>query len=113
MAAAETANIELVLTAELQPTLTDNGLLILHVEKVKIGALGITPLARAIARKLYAHRLEPLPDGELNLTAKLMRSIIDGEPFDPVFTLEGHTIRINSVHIEPKELVVGIQPLGP
>ncbi|MHC4546967.1 MAG: hypothetical protein ACYSYL_21040 [Planctomycetota bacterium] len=55
-----TANIkgaELVVTVVAKPSLDEKGLLHLRVKKVKIGAMNITPVARLMAKKMYAERL--------------------------------------------------------
>lgn len=125
MATATAGGVDFVLSAELNPVVNAEGLLNLHVETVKVGAVNITPLARLIARRVYAERLGPreaeseggAPAGENgepepSLTVKITRSVVNDEPFEPVFEMAERKLRLMSVDVEDGRMSVILQPVG-
>jgi len=114
-----TANIkgaELVVTIVTRPRLDEQGLLHLKVEKVKIGAMNITPLARLMAKRMYTERLETVPVDTENLRAKIAASLLNDEPFEPVFNVRDifddvdREVRIEQVTITQKKLTARLVP---
>ncbi len=125
MATATAGGVDFILSAELNPVVNAEGLLNLHIERVKVGAVNITLLARLIARRLYAERLgaeeadseRGTPAGrddepEPSLTVKITRSVVNDEPFEPVFEMAGCKFRLKSVNVEDGRMSVILQPVG-
>ena len=111
MATANIKGIDFVFTSQLNPILDKDGLLTLHIATVKIGAVSITPLARIIAGKIYAHRLGPDNADSQNLTIRITRSVINNEPFEPVFRVEDKKLRIEKVDISQQRIATLLVPL--
>lgn len=110
-----TANIkgaEFVVTIELEPKIDQQKLLILQVAKIKIGAMNITPLARLIAKKMYADRLTGVPVDAEDWRAKIAAALLNDQPFDPVFPAEDKNVRLDSVTVEQGRLILRLIPAG-
>ena len=108
--------VDLVVTAVLKPRLNEEGLLNLHVAKVKIGAMNITPLARMIAKRMYAQRLATVPIDTEDLGAKIAGSLLNDEPFEPVFDIadifenESKKLQIEKITIQEEKLILHLVP---
>jgi hypothetical protein len=108
--------VDLVITAVVEPGLDGEGLLNLHVAKVKIGAMNITPLARLIAKRMYAHRLETVPVDTEDVRTQIAASLLNSEPFEPVFNIadffedENKKLRIEKITITQEKLVLRLVP---
>jgi len=101
---------ELVVTIELGPTLSDDGLLSLNVQKVKIGAMNITPLAKMIARREYQNRLETVPVDTDDIRTKIAASLLIDEPFEPVFKVEDKWVRLQKISLVQGKLTAHFVP---
>ena len=110
MGTADVEGAEFVVTIELEPVLEDQGLLNLNVAKVKIGAMNITPLAKMVAKRMYQQRLETEPVDTKDLRAQIAASLLNEEPFDPVFKAEDKWVRVTDFEITPGKLVARFEP---
>jgi len=116
MGTANVKGADIVVTAVLKPRLNEEGLLNLHVAKVKIGAMNITPLARLIAKRMYAHRLATVPIDTEDLGVKIAGSLLNDEPFEPVFDIadifenENKKLRIEKITIQKEKLILRLVP---
>ncbi len=104
---------ELVVTIELGPALDEEGLLNLNVQKVEIGAMPITLLAKIVARREYQNRLETVPVDTTDLRAKIAASLLIEEPFEPVFKVEDKWVRLAKVEIVEGKLTGHFVPAQP
>jgi len=102
--------VEFVVTVVVEPAFDQDGLLNLRVGKVKIGAVNITPLARMVARRIYQRRRADDDIGTEDLRAKIAASILNGEPFEPVFEVEGKKVRAEKITITQGKLTVRLVP---
>lgn len=114
-----TANIkgaELVVTVVAKPSLDEQGLLHLRVEKVKIGAMNITPIARLMAKRMYAERLATVNVDTENLRAKIAASLLNDEPFEPIINVRDifddvdKKVRVEKITITQKKLILRLVP---
>jgi len=110
MGTADIEGAELVVTIELEPRLSEEGLLSIDVEKVKIGAMNITPLAKMIARQKYQEYLETVPTDTTDIRAQLAAALLNEESFEPVFEVEDKWIRLKTISIVPGKLAAHIVP---
>jgi len=116
MGTANMKGADLVVTIVAEPGLDEEGLLNLHVAKVKIGAMNITPLARVIAKRMYAQRLATVPIDTEDLGAKIAGSLLNDEPFEPVFDIaeifenENKKLRIEKITIMQEKLILRLVP---
>lgn len=108
--------VDLVVTAVVEPRVDEAGLLNLRVAKVKIGAMNITPVARMIAKRMYAQRLATMPIDTEDLGAKIAGSLLNDEPFEPVFDIadifenENKKLRIEKITIMQEKLILRLVP---
>jgi len=110
MGTADVERAELVITIELAPVVDEQGLLNLDVAKVKIGAMNITPLAKMVARRMYQQRLESEPVDTKDLRAQIAASLLNKEPFDPVFKAEDKWVRLTGFKITAGKLIARFEP---
>jgi len=103
--------LEFIVTVELRPVFDAKGLLNLNVEQVKIGAMNITPVARIVARKMYTQQLDKTEVDTENILAKIAASLLNGEPFEPVFKVEKKKVRIEKIKITQGKLTARLIPL--
>jgi hypothetical protein len=111
MGTASIEGAELVVTIELGPQLREDGRLNLLVEKVKVGAVNITPLAKAMAKKMYRERLEAGAVDTENIGTKIAVSLLSEEPFDPVFTVEDKRVRLTGFTLTDGQLTTQFAPV--
>jgi len=112
MGTANIKGVELVVTIVLEPKIDEKGLLNLQVEKIKIGAMNITPLAKMMAKKMYAEQLAAMPveiDTE-SWQAKIAAALLDDKPFEPVFKVEDRKVRIEEIIVREGKLTARMVP---
>ena len=112
MGTAEIKKVELVITIELEPKIDEEGLINLHVSKVKVGAVNVTPLARMTAQNMYTERLAAANVDANALQTKIAASLFNDEPFEPVFTIDGKKVRVESVVVGQSELKARLVPVS-
>ena len=110
MGTADVKTVELVITIELEPKIDDRKMLNLHVAKVKIGAVNVTPLARMMGKKMYAERLAVLPVDTEALQTKIVGALLNEEVFEPVFSVEDNKVRIEKISVNKGKLTVRLVP---
>ena len=102
--------MELIITIELEPKIDEQKLLNLHVAKVKVGAVNITPLARMMGKKMYAERLAMLPVDTEALQTMIVGSLLNEEAFEPVFSIEDNKVRIEKITVYKEKLTARLVP---
>jgi hypothetical protein len=101
---------ELVVTVVAEAGLDEEGLLNLRMAEVKVGAVNITPLAKVIAKRMYLERLAAKDVDTNDLGAQIAASLLDGEPFEPVFKIEDKKVRVEKITIEREKLTIRLAP---
>jgi hypothetical protein len=110
MGTADVKGVELVITIELEPKIDERKMLNLHVAKVKIGAVNVTPLAKMMSKKMYAERLGEAAIDTEALQTKIVSSLLNEEAFDPVFRVEDNKVRIEKITVNKEQLIAHIVP---
>ncbi len=110
MITANVKGVELIITIELEPKIDQQKLLNLHVAKVKVGAVNITPLARMMGKKMYAERLAVLAVDTEALQTKIVGSLLNEEAFEPVFSIENNKVRIENITVYKEKLTARLVP---
>ena len=110
MITAKIKGVELIITIELEPMIDERNLLNLHVAKVKVGAVNITPLARMMGKKMYTERLAVLPVDTEALQTKIVASLLNEEAFKPVFRVEDNKVRVEKITIHKEKLTARLVP---
>jgi hypothetical protein len=107
------------LTVSIEPVIDEKGLLGLDIVKVRIGALGVTPIAKKICAEQYEKRrtetAKPL------WQSKLEKALLTSERVEPVFEIlpvlssifdtETKTLRITDIKIADREITIKFSPL--
>jgi hypothetical protein len=102
---------EFVGTVVAEPNLDANGLLSLQVVSVKIGAVDITPLAGVLARRIFQQQLAAGKIDAEDFWVRATASLLNGEPFEPVFKIEDKKVRVEKITIEQKKLTISLVPV--
>jgi len=110
MGTVSVKGIEFVVTIVLEPKINKDGLSDLRVAEVKVGAMNITPLAKLIAKKMYAKRIGTVHVDTKAIEAKIAASLLNGEPFEPVFEVEKRKVRIEKITVDHKKLTARLVP---
>jgi len=103
---------EFVVTIVGAPKIDEQGLLSIKVTKVKIGAIDITLIAGLIAKKIYQNSIAGKETEQNDLGTKIIASLLNNEPFEPVFDVENEKVRIENVTLTQKKLILRLAPLG-
>lgn len=111
MGTATIGGVELVITVVGEPKLDQNGLLNLQVVKIKIGAMNVTPLAEMLAKRMYRKRLEAGAVDTEDIGAKIVASLLNDEPFEPVFSVDDEKVRVRKVTLEQEKLTLRLIPV--
>ena len=110
MAMVNMNSVEMVVTVEIAPRFEENGQLSLEVEKVKMGALGVTYIAKKLAKKMYNEQEQSIePD---NIASLALAAILADKPFDPVFAVEKERAKVDRVILEKEAARIHIVPVG-
>ncbi len=112
MGTADAKGVEFIVTIELEPKIDEKGLLNLQVAKVKVGAMNITLLAKIIAKKMYAQRVAALGVDTKALQTQILASLLNDEPFEPVFSIDDKNVRIEKITIEKEKLLAHLVPVS-
>ena len=110
MGTADVKGVEFVVTIELEPKIDEQGLLNLHVGKVKVGAMNITPLVKMMAKKMYMQRINALDVDTEAVQTKIAASLLNDEPFEPVFRIDDKKVRIEKITIAKEKLLLRLVP---
>lgn len=102
---------DFIVTIAVEPRLNEQGLLNLRAAKVKVGALNLTLIARIIARRMYQQRVAAVPIDKEDWRAKIVASLLNDEPFEPVFKVKDNKVRIKRVTIEQEKLMLRLVPV--
>jgi hypothetical protein len=110
MGTTELEGADFVLTIELGPHIDDQGQLSLSVEKVKVGAMNVTLLAKMMAKRMYKERLESAPVDMQDLRTKIAASLFNDESFDPLVKVEDKWVRLRSFDLTDGKLTARFDP---
>ena len=111
MGTASFKGVGLVVTVVAEPRVDKDGLLNLRVAKVKIGAMNITLVAKLIAKKMYAQRLATTDINIEDLRAQIATSLLNDEPFEPVFKIEDKKVQAKKITIHDEKLTIRLVPV--
>ncbi len=110
MGTADVKGVEFIITIELEPKIDEQGLLNLQLSKLKVGAMNITPLAKIMAKKMYAQRLASIPVDTEALQTKIAASLLTDKPFEPIFKIDQTKVRIEKITIAEEKLLLRLVP---
>jgi hypothetical protein len=110
MATANIRGAKLVVSAVLEPRIDEQGLLNLGVVKLKVGAVRITLLAKMMAKRMYQHRLATVHVDMEDARTKIAASLLNSEPFEPIFRGEDKKVRLKGIAITKGKLTLRFVP---
>jgi len=110
MGTVDAEGAELVVTIEVAPRMDEQGLLSVGLQKVKVGAMNITPLAKAVAKKMYLERLETVPIDTEDIRTKIAGALLNEEAFEPVFKVEDKWVRLKGLTLYEGQFVLRFVP---
>ncbi len=110
MGTADVKGAEFVVTIEIEPAIDAEGMLTFQLSKVKVGAMNVTPLAKMTARKMYAQKIAELPIDSDSFQTKIVESLLNGSPFEPVFKIDGRKLRVKTVTVQDAKLIARLVP---
>ncbi len=113
MGMADVEGAGFVVTIELAPKMNEQGYLDLAIEKVKVGAMNVTPLAKMMARKMYQEQIGTGAIDMDNLATKIVAALLTGQPFEPLLELDGKWVRLKSFDITQGKLTTQFIPAKP
>jgi hypothetical protein len=110
MGTADVEGAKFVVTIELNPLLDGKGYLSFAIAKVKVGAMNVTPLAKLAAREMYRKEMGSGPVEVDNLSAKIVASLLNEEPFDPLMEVGGKWVRLKGFDLTSGRLALQFVP---
>jgi uncharacterized protein YpmS len=113
MGTADVEGAKFIVSIELSPRINEQGLLDLPVEKVKVGAMNITPLAKMMARKMYQEQVQTNAVDMENVGAKIAAALLNAQPFDPVVEVDDAWVRLKSLTLTQGKLSALFVPAKP
>jgi len=112
MGTAKLQSMEFIITIELQANINEQGLMNIDVQKVKVGAVNVTPLAKITAQQMYKQKLAEMGDVDLyTWQAKLVASILTDEPVEPLFDIDRQAIKVKNILIEEGKMTLQLFPV--
>ena len=106
IATAKTRPMDFFLTVELNPFINKQGLMNLCVNRILLGKVNITSIARSIGNKAYADWMATTGTEPNNIASQICLSLLEDEPFDPVFKVYGRTLRVSKIDVMRGKIVV-------
>ncbi len=110
MGTANVKGVDFVVSIEVKPGIDEQKLLNLRVSKVKIGAMNITPLAKAMAKKMYERQVNTMQVDRDSLQNKIVASLLNEEAFEPVIKVDGRKVSIREIAISDQQLLLHMVP---
>lgn len=110
MGTADVRGAEFIVTIQIDPKIDAEGMLTFEVSKVKVGAMNVTPIAKMTAKKMYAQRIAGLPIDREAFQTKIVESLLNGAPFEPVFKVDGRKLRVKSITVQEEKLIARLIP---
>ena len=110
MGTASLKGASFVVTIGIEPKIDPQGLLALHVTRVKVGALALTPLARMMAGRMYAQRLAAVPVDTEDIRTLIAGALLDDKAFEPVLLLRNRRVRLESLQLQKGQILLRFGP---
>ncbi|MEN6424902.1 MAG: hypothetical protein ABFE13_06045 [Phycisphaerales bacterium] len=113
MGTADLEGAGFVITVEIDPQIAQDGRLNLRIEKVKIGVMNVTWLARKMGKKMYRERVAAGGVDPDDWRTKIAASLLNDEPLEPVLPLEDKWIRLKGLDVIEGRLTAQFVPAPP
>lgn len=110
MTKASFSKFKFVVTIIVTPTIGADGLLHLSVVKVKVGAVSMTFIAKAVAKRMYFEHLASSNIDAQDLWSHVAASLLADKPFTPTFKAEDKKAQLKNITITQGKLTVHFTP---
>jgi hypothetical protein len=110
MGTANVKGAEFVATIIIEPMIDETGFLNLHVAKMKVGAMNITPLAKLVAERMYQRWLEEVSADAEDLRAQITASLLRERSFEPIFIVDDRQVRLEKIVVTKGKLTARLIP---
>ena len=108
MGTLEYKGVSSVLTIIAFPQMDSEEKVSLNIGSIRLGILPVTKLVGFLSKKAFQKSRSCFEDDPQ--LEEIVRAIIHNEPFDPVFEISDHSVRITQATIEPKRLTLRFEP---
>jgi len=113
MGTASLGDVDFIVTLGGKPVIDEKRLMNLKITRIKIGAMNITPVAKIIAKQMYAKQESQLDPEKDDVAQKVIASLLTDEGFEPVFNPpddKRKKARIERITVEKGKIVIGFVP---
>lgn len=107
---AETKGLNFVITTMISGLVEQTGMMSLNIDKIMIGSVNVTYVAKIIAKAMYQHRAKQQDYSQDTIGADIAASLFDNKPFDPVFEVRKRKVRVKQINIEASQLKITLAP---
>jgi hypothetical protein len=111
MGTLSSGGVDLVVSSQIEPAIDPNGMMSLSLTKITVGAVNVTPFAKALLSNLYTNYLQSKERNTDSSEAKVIFSLLEDTAFEPEFELEGRKVRIEKITVEQGILAMRLVPL--
>lgn len=113
MAQMDFGKMPLVTTITLNPVLDDNGMFMLNLSGVKMGAVNITPLAKSLIVEFIDSELNSAPENyDYTWLENIKNAVLDNTPFDPIFPVDSiKSVRLSGIDLADEKLTILLTPI--
>jgi hypothetical protein len=111
MATVDLRAAQFIVSAVLEPMINAEGLLVLNISAVKVGAMNLTIPAKMMAKKMYKKRLENYHIDRQDIRTKITGALFNDKPFEAVFEIDGRRMRTEKVTVGQGKLTVSLRPI--
>ncbi|MFA5553574.1 MAG: hypothetical protein WDA68_03330 [Phycisphaerae bacterium] len=102
----QSGGVDLLVSVSGNAFVNNGGMLNIDINNVKMGALNITVLAKAIAKSIYEKELSRRSGRPVRAEDVIVKAILENQPFDPTFRIEGNYLTIESVDILQGKMIL-------
>lgn len=112
MGAVNFKGFEFVVSIVLKPRIDEAGQLHLWVNKVKVGTMNLTFIAKIVAKEMYKRQATITDVNSQDLRAQIAGALLADEPFEPVLQIEGKKVSIKKISLLQKKVLIHFAPVG-
>jgi len=107
---ARTRGLNFVITLLISGMVDETGMMNLRLDKIMIGSMNITFIAKIIAKKMYQHRVKQEDYSTDGIGADIAGSLLGNQPFEPIFETRGRKVRIEQLKVQKSQLQITLTP---
>ena len=72
--------------------------------------MNVTPLAKIMAKRMYAQKIATSSGKSKEFYAKIVASLLNDEPFEPVFEVDDRKVRIEKIAVQQEKITAHMVP---